>query len=50
MTFAMAIPPKDGLGPPVRQLDRAKHGATEFVISKKKGREDWKSLGKYFKK
>lgn len=50
MTFAMALPTKEGLGPPVRQLNPAGHEAAEFVISKKVGREDWKSLGKYFQK
>ena len=50
MTFAMAVPPKEGPGPRVRQLNPAGHEAAEFVISKKMGREDWKSLGKYFQK
>jgi hypothetical protein len=50
MTFGIAIPPKEGMGPPVRQLDRAKHKAAGFVMSKKMGREDWKSLGKHFQK
>ena len=49
MTFAMALPNR-GAGPPVRQLNPAGHEAADFVISKKMGREDWKSLGKYFQK
>lgn len=48
MTFAMKLPNKNG--PPVRQLNTAKHEAAEFVVSKKMGREDWKSLSKYFQK
>jgi hypothetical protein len=48
MTFAMKLPNKQG--PPVRQLNPAGHEAAEFVISKKVGREDWKSLSKYFQK
>lgn len=50
MTFSMAVPPNEGLGPPVRQLNSAGHEAADFVISKKMGRGDWKSLGKYFQK
>jgi hypothetical protein len=50
MTFSVKLPPKERPGPPVRQLDPAKHEAAEFVISKKTGREDWKSLGRYFQK
>lgn len=50
MTFAMEVAPNEGPGSPVRQLDRAGHEAADFVISKKMGRGDWKSLGKYFQK
>lgn len=50
MTFAMVLPTQEGLGPAVRQLNPAGHEAAEFVISKKVGREDWKSLGNYFQK
>jgi hypothetical protein len=50
MTFAMAVPPNEGLGPPVRQLNPAGHEAADLVISKKMERGDWKSLGKYFQK
>jgi hypothetical protein len=50
MTFGMAVAPKERPGPPVRQLDRAAHEAAEFVMSKKMGREDWNSLGKYFER
>jgi hypothetical protein len=50
MTFAMAVPPKERPGPPVGKLDRAGHESADFVISKKMGRGDWKSLAKYFQK
>ena len=48
MTFAMTLPNKEG--PPVRQLNPAGYEAAEFVMSRKMGREDWKSLGRYFQK
>jgi len=48
MTFAMKLPNKEG--PPVRQLNPAGHEAAELVMSKKMGRANWKSLGKYFQK
>jgi hypothetical protein len=50
MTFAMAVPPKEGLGPPVRQLNPAAHEAANFVMLKKMEREDWKRLRQYFPK
>jgi hypothetical protein len=46
MTFAMTLPSKNDLGPPVRQLNPAGHEAADFVISQKMGRVDWKSLSK----
>jgi hypothetical protein len=48
MTFGMAIPPKWGLGPRVRELDRQAHQAAEEVASRKTNGESWKALHRYF--
>lgn len=49
MTFSVKRSPKEGLGPPVRQLNSLAHEAAEFVISEKTKREDWKTLQEYFR-
>jgi hypothetical protein len=50
MTFAMILSPKEGLGPPVRQLNPAAREAADFVISQKTKGEAWKTLRQYFEK
>jgi len=49
MTFSVKRSPKEGLGPPVRQLNSLAHEAADFVISEKAKREDWKTLREYFR-
>jgi hypothetical protein len=44
MTFDMIVPPDEGKGPPVRQLNPAKHESADFVISQKLKSEDWIAL------
>jgi hypothetical protein len=50
MTFSVKRSPKEGLGPPVRQLNPLAHEAADFVISEKEKREDWKTLRGYFQR
>jgi hypothetical protein len=44
MTFNMIVPPKQGKGPPVRQLNPSKHESADFVISQKVKSKDWIAL------
>lgn len=44
MTFDMIVPPNEGQGPFVRQLNPAKHDSAEFVISQKIKAGDWIAL------
>jgi hypothetical protein len=46
MTFNMIIPPGQGKGPPVQQLDPAKHDSADFVMSRKLRAKDWLELHK----
>jgi len=44
MTFGMIVPPDEGQGPSVRQLNPAKHDSDDFVISRKIKTGDWIAL------
>jgi hypothetical protein len=48
MTFAIHVPPKDRMGPAVRQLNPEGHEAADFVVSEKTKSESWKTLRQYF--
>jgi hypothetical protein len=49
MTFSIAMPPRF-LTPRVRQLDSAANQEADYVVSRKKGRRDFKLLRAYFDK
>lgn len=44
MTFDMIVPPREGKGPPVRELNPAKHDSADFVISQKIKTKEWIAL------
>lgn len=49
MTFSIALPPRF-LTPPIRQLDPTANQEADYVVSRKKGRRDFKTLRAYFDK